>query len=220
MPKKLKVFIADDDSFFLSAMQLIFQEEDDMEVVGTAEDGAEALQKIRHLQPDLVLMDIKMPKMNGIEAIKQLKCDHHEMLIIIFSTFNDDEFIIEGLANGASGYLIKGIDIQKLLATIRNISNGQYTLPVEVATKLAKFTLSQINKEKKALPAHLTTSNTFTNKEHEVMELLAQRYSHKEIAQKLYISEGTLRNYMTIIYGKLGVKNRGEAIELLTKQEA
>lgn len=220
MPKKLKVFIADDDSFFLSAMQLIFQEEDDMEVVGTAEDGAEALQKIRHLQPDLVLMDIKMPKMNGIEAIKQLKCDHHEMLIIIFSTFNDDEFIIEGLANGASGYLIKGIDIQKLLATIRNISNGQYILPVEVATKLAKFTLSQINKEKKALPAHLTTSNTFTNKEHEVMELLAQRYSHKEIAQKLYISEGTLRNYMTIIYGKLGVKNRGEAIELLTKQEA
>jgi len=161
------------------------------------------------------LMDIKMPKMNGIEAIQHLRRDDREMLIIILTTFNDEEFIIEGLAHGANGYLIKGIDIHTLISTIRDISNGQFILPVEVATKLAKFTLRQIHKEKKALPDHLTTGNTFTRKEYDVMSLLAQRYSHKEIAQKLLISEGTLRNYLSVIYEKLGVKNRSEAIDLL-----
>lgn len=220
MSEDMKVFITDDDSFFLSAIQLIIDAEAGMTVVGTAENGIEALRKIRQLQPDLVLMDIKMPKMNGIEAIKHLRRDFPEMLIVILSTFNEEEYIIEGLANGASGYLIKGMDISKLMATIRDISNGQFILPVEVATKLAKFSLHQISKEKKELPEHITASNSYTNKECDIMKLLAQRFSHKEIATKLYISEGTLRNYMTTIYEKLGVKNRSEAIELLTKQEA
>jgi Response regulator containing a CheY-like receiver domain and an HTH DNA-binding domain len=220
MPERLRIFIADDDDFFLGAMQLIIREAEGMEVAGTARNGAEALRKIPETKPDLVLMDIKMPKMNGIEAIKLLKRDDPDLTIVILSTFNEEEYIIEGLAYGASGYFIKGTDYRKLIATIRDISRGQFILPVEVAAKLAQFTRRQISQEKKALPAHVTAGNTFTNKECEVMTLLSQRYSHKEIAQKLFISEGTLRNYLSIIYAKLGVRNRNEAIELLTKPEA
>lgn len=220
MAERFKVFIADDDEFFLGAIGLIISGEEDMEVAGTARNGVEALRKIRELGPDIVLMDIKMPKMNGIETIRHLRRYHPDMLIIILTTFNEEEYIIEGLANGANGYLVKGIDIRKLLSTIRDISKGEFLLPVEVATKLAKFTLRQMGKDIKALPDRLTAGNTFTNKEYEVMKLLSQRYSHKEIARKLFISEGTLRNYLSIIYEKLGVRNRNEAIELLTKPEA
>lgn len=220
MAKLTRVFITDDDPFFVGAMELIINAEEGFGVIGTAENGVDALQKIRHMQPDVVLMDIKMPKMNGIECIKHLKRDYPDMLVIILTTFNEEEFIVEGLANGANGYLIKGIDIQVLMQTIRDITKGHYILPVDVATKLAKYTLIQMSKEKKELPEFITSSNTFTKKEYDVMKLLAQRYSHKEIAQKLFISEGTLRNYLTIIYEKLHVKNRNEAIQLLTKQEA
>jgi DNA-binding NarL/FixJ family response regulator len=220
MDRRLKIFMTNDDAFFLIALELIVRGEEDMELIGTAVSGAEALRKIRELKPDVVLMDIKMPKMNGIETIRHLKRDHPDMIILILTTFNEEEYIVEGLANGANGYLIKGIHPRKLISTIRDISQGQFILPVEVATKLAKFTLHQLNKEKKALPDSITTSNTFTNKEFQVMTLLSQRYSHKEIARKLFISEGTLRNYLSVIYEKLGVRNRNEAIELLTKPEA
>ncbi len=219
MGKQLKVFITDDDSFFLNAIALIINAEDDFDVVGTARNGQEAFEKIQSVQPDIVLMDIKMPKMNGIDCVKELKKDFPEMLIIILTTFNEEEYIIEGLANGANGYLIKGIDNQTLVQTIRDLMKGQYLLPVEVATKLAKFTLSHLAKEtKNVLPEYITSGNTFTKKEYEIMKLLARRYANKEIAAELFISVGTLKNYLTTIYEKLGVKNRSEAIAILGKQ--
>lgn len=219
MEKRLNIFITDDDVFFLNALALVISAEEDFEVIGTAANGHDALCKIREVQPDIVLMDVKMPKMNGIDCIKQLKSDFPEMLIIILTTFNEEEYIIEGLANGANGYLIKGIDNQTLIQTIRDLTKGQYILPVEVATKLAKFTLSHLVKEpKNVLPEFITSSNTFTKKEYEIMKLIARRFSNKEIATKLFLSVGTLKNYLTIIYEKLGAKNRSEAISILTKQ--
>lgn len=219
MKKRLKIFITDDDAFFLNAISLVISAEEDFEVIGTAANGQEALCKIREVQPDIVLMDVQMPKMNGIDCIKHLKHDFPEMLIIILTTFNEEEYIIEGLANGANGYLLKGIDNYTLIKMIQDITKGQYILPVEVATKLAKFTLSQLQKEdKNVLPDYITSSNTFTKKEYEILKLLAQRFTNKEIATKLFVSDGTLRNYLSIIYEKLGVKNRGEAIAILTMQ--
>lgn len=218
MDKELKVFICDDDAFFRKAIQLIVDDEPNFTVIGTAENGVEALRKIRESKPDVVLMDVQMPKMNGIECIRYLKQDFPDMPIVILTTFNEEEYIVTGLANGANGYIVKGIDFHILIDTMRALTKGQYMLPIEVATKLAKYTLSKLDHQENVLPDFITSSNTFTNKECEIVALLAKRLTNKEIAQKLFISEGTLRNYMTTIYEKLDVKNRNEAITLLLQQ--
>jgi DNA-binding NarL/FixJ family response regulator len=157
--------------------------------------------------------------MNGIDCIKRLKRDYPDMLILILTTFNEEEYIIEGLANGANGYLIKGLDFNLLINTIRDVIKGQYILPMEVATKLANYALNKITaQKKKALPEFIYSSNAFTKKEIKVLELLSERFTNKEIAKKIITSEGTLKNYLTIIYEKLGVKTRWEAISLLNKR--
>ncbi len=219
MDRVLTVFIADDDDFFRTGIELVINSEEDMKVIGASANGIDALHKIGLLQPDIVLMDIKMPKMNGIECIKKLKELYPDILILILTTFNEEDFIIEGLVNGANGYLIKGIDFYRLLNTIRDCYKGHYLLPVEVATKLAKFVLEKVSNEKKAeLPEYIYSSNSFTKKEQEILKLLIKRLTNKEISMKLYISEGTLKNYLTTIYQKLGVTNRHEAIAILNRQ--
>lgn len=220
MTSRLKVFITDDDVFFSSAIALVINAEQDMEVIGQATNGVEAIEKLDDLQPDFVLMDIQMPKMTGIECLKRLKQKPANFCILILTTFNEEEYIVEGLAYGASGYFVKDTDYASLIETMRKIKNGQYMLPMEVATKLAKFTLHSM-KEKKgtSLPDFIESSNTFTNQERNILLLLMKRLTNKEIAETLYLSLGTVRNYLTIIYDKLDVKNRQEAIALLTTWE-
>jgi len=221
MDSHLKVFITDDDRFFRESIELVINAEEDMLVVGHANNGIEALEKIQETKPNIVLMDIKMPKMNGITCIKELKSTFPDMIIIILTTFNEEEFIIEGLAHGANGYVIKGFDFHLLIQTMRDLMKGQYLLPVEVATKLANYLFQQLKKEEKTvLPEFHYSNNTFTKKEHDIIKLLAKRYSNREMAKELFISEGTLRNYLIVIYEKLGVHNRSEAIAILHKPQA
>lgn len=220
MTKKLNIFIADDDDFFRNAIELLIQGEQDMEVVGSAANGLEVIEKLREdiTLPDIVLIDIKMPRMNGIECIQQLRQRHPDLLLIILTTFNEEEFIIEGLISGANGYVIKGIDFRLLLQTIRDLSKGQYILPIEVATKLATYTMEKLGIAKhKVIPSWIQSGTSFTVREQELIQLLLQRYSNREMARKLHLNEGTLRNYLSTLYNKLEVRNRYEAIAKLTE---
>jgi DNA-binding NarL/FixJ family response regulator len=161
-----KIFIADDEALFRNAIELIINSEEDMEVIGTAENGLEAIQKIEQLQPHIVLLDIQMPVMNGIECTRRIRAQFPDMHILILTTFNEEDYIIEGLAYGANGYLLKGIDFKKLIQTIRDAMNGQYLLPTEVAGKLAKYLLnnksSGIDNE---LPSFIRADSNFTSRE-------------------------------------------------------
>ena len=220
MSTKIDVFIAEDEDLIRNGMKIIINKETDLHVVGSAANGAEALQKIAEVSPNLILMDIQMPIMDGIECIKRIREQNSEVVIIILTTFNDEKYIIEGIANGANGYLIKRPDFKKLIPTIREAMNGDYLLPAEVASKLVHYLYQkECYSKKKTIPASIIQGLEFTKREREILNLLLQRLTNREISESLFISEGTIKNYLTTIYEKLGVKNRHEVIQLL-KQTA
>lgn len=137
----IHVFITEDDDLYRSAIEMAIRAEPDMELVGTARNGFEAVEKLEHnsVKPDVILMDIKMPIMSGIDGIKWIKRRHPGVIILILTTFNDDQYIVEGLAHGADGYLLKRDDFREVLDSIRSAMKGEYILPVEVAAKLTRF---------------------------------------------------------------------------------
>lgn len=216
-----RVFITDDEPLICHALEIVINGESDMETVGFAHNGVDALDQIAQLHPDLVIMDVRMPIMDGIECTKRLKELYPSMPILILTTYNEEQYIIEGLANGANGYLLKGLDFPQLIATLRGAFNGQYILPTEVAIKLSSY-LAQSKTPKTdivILPDSILENYSFTNRERDILLLLASRLSIKEMADSLYISEGTVKNYLTIIYEKLSVNGRYEAIQLLTGKQ-
>jgi DNA-binding NarL/FixJ family response regulator len=139
MTAKIKVLVVDDELLFRNGLELVINSEADMEVVATSQDGLDAIKKTEQYKPDLVMMDIQMPIMNGIAAIKRIRERDSKVIILILSTFNEDEYVIEGLANGANGYLLKSAQYTQLLQSIRDAMKGQYFLPIEVAAKLVSF---------------------------------------------------------------------------------
>ncbi|MFA9560394.1 response regulator [Evansella sp. AB-rgal1] len=209
-----KVLIVEDDKLLLTGLKMLIDSEEDMTVVATAENGHDAYLLMEQEQPDLVLMDIRMPIVNGIECTKKIRKKFPNVVILIHTTFNEEEYIIEALANGAHGYLIKGMNVSKLVQTIRDAMNGEYLLPSEVAMKLANYIFHKKYDKNHQLSAIISTI-PFTKREEEIAYLLARRLSNNEIAKELFVSEGTIKNYLTNIYEKLGVKNRREAIEFL-----
>ena len=148
---------------------------------------------------------------------KKIKQRYPEMLILILTTYNEEKYIIDGLANGANGYLLKGLDFIQLISTIRSTLNGQYMLPAEVASKLSVYLMNSrsSNYGLSALPAFITDNFPLTNREQDILLLLANRLSVREIADELHISEGTIKNYLTTIYEKMNVNGRYEAIMLI-----
>lgn len=216
MSAVINVFIVEDDDLIRNGMKLVINKETDMNVVGTASNGLQALKKMESLYPDIILMDIQMPVMNGIECIKKIRETNKQVVIIILTTFNDEEYIIEGIASGANGFLIKKPDYKKLIPTIREAMSGDYLLPSEVASKLVQYIYKRdYFLRKKALPQEFIQRLNLTKREQEILLLLLDRLTNREISETLFISEGTIKNYLTTIYEKLGVKNRQEAIQLL-----
>ncbi|WP_216829064.1 response regulator [Alkalihalobacterium elongatum] len=213
----IKVLIADDQTLMREGLKTIIDLEEDMEVVATAEDGQEAIEKMNEFEPNLILMDIKMPNMNGIESLKKIKKVNSEMRIVILTTFAEDDFIIEGLACGADGFLLKDMNYDQLINSIREAASGQLMLPTVIASKLAKrlskfnsVIENEINVDKlKKLGIRLS------EREKEVAALIVKGFSNRKIAKQLFISEGTVKNYISEIYSKLGVKDRAQAIVYL-----
>ncbi|MBD2848430.1 response regulator transcription factor [Paenibacillus sp. IB182496] len=216
MPNPLHVLIVEDDELLRSGLELIIDSEEDMRTIGTAANGLVALQAVESLNPDIMLLDLKMPEMGGIACVKEIRRRGFTLPILILTTFNEEDYIFEALAAGANGYLLKSLDFRKLVQTIRDAMNHQYVLPVEVAAQVAQYAVNNSDFRKTKKRARFFESTTvFTAKERQIIAMLLDRYTTKEIAEKLYLSQGTIKNNLSIIYSKLGVQSRLDAIARL-----
>lgn len=215
--RKLRILIADDQTLMRDGLKTILELEDDMEVVGTAENGKEACELTAALKPDLVIMDVKMPVMNGVASTKWIKRHHPETSVLILTTYDTDDNIIEALAHGACGFLLKDMPGEKLVEAVREGASGHTMLPSNVAAKLA----ARLRMASAVPPPESSgTGNLkphFTEREKEIIRYIIQNYSNKEIAEMLNVTEGTLKNYVTVIYDKIGVNERLKAITYLKR---
>ncbi|MDD2522256.1 MAG: response regulator transcription factor [Anaerolineaceae bacterium] len=208
----IKVLIADDQEIVTEGLKRILQTDPEIEVIATANDGQEALDLIDAETPDIVLMDLKMPRMNGVQAIRRLKQSHPNLPVLVLTTYMDDKWLFDAIRSGASGYLMKDRPRQELLEAIHGTMEGQAYIDPSVAGKVLSNVAYSPNKQ---LPEK---SYNLTEREQEILNLLAQGLSNAEISQQLYLSEGTVRNYTSTLFAKLGVSDRTQAVILAIRQ--
>lgn len=204
---KIKVLIADDQTLMRDGLKTILELEENIEVVALAKDGLEALALCANTQPHIVLMDIRMPNMDGVEATKRIKEAYPETTVLILTTFDDEEFIVQALSHGATGFILKDIDGDALIKAINDAYKGAFILPSKIAIKLA----GTISKTAKQSENTSLASLTLSEKEIEIAKMLAQGFTNKQIASALYISGGTVKNYVSSIYSKIGISDRTAA---------
>lgn len=190
--QNIKLFIVDDDTLVVESLEILLSSDRNIEAIGSASDGAEALVKLASLKPDIVLMDIQMPGMDGIQAAQRIKETYPAIKVIMLTTFHDYRNIHRSLQAGASGYLLKSDDTARQLRTIKAVYEG---FPVISESALKEFSASK-------------TMAELTQRENEVLVSLANGLSNREIAEALYISEGTVRNNISIILDKLQLRDR------------
>ena len=200
----IKILIADDHLLIRQGLRLVLDTEPDLELVGEASDGSEALHLCKKLKPDVVLMDLRMPTMDGLTAIERLRVEQPEIAFVILTTFNEDDLMLRGLQAGARGYLLKDTDRSTLFDTIRAAARGETLLKPEIMARV----LSQANAPKTVSSA----SVNLTERELDVLAMVARGERSKEIAIQLGISERTVKAHLASIYGKLGVDSRAAAI--------
>jgi DNA-binding NarL/FixJ family response regulator len=208
---KIKILIVDDQTLMREGLKTILSLEEDMEVVGLAENGTKAIELSKKLMPDVILMDIRMPGMNGVESTKEIKRSSPNIKIIILTTFDDDEFIIDALSHGASAYFLKDLPSDSLISSIRDAHKGVVLMQPEIVAKL----VNNINSKdivSNSYEEEYQVLNKMTKREGEIYLLIKEGFSNKEIAAKLFITEGTVKNYVSVIYDKLDVKDRTKAI--------
>ena len=196
----LKVLIVDDDALIREGLKILLEIEADFQVVGTASNGQEALEMCRKEKPELVLMDIRMPIMDGVLGTKLIKSHFQEIKVVILTTFKDDEYIKEALKSGAEGYILKNQPADSIIESLRAVGKGNIVLEREVANVLS----SMLKEGKKGAPENLDISQ----RELGILKLVGEGLSNKEIAERLYLSEGTTRNYVTGLLEKLGFRDR------------
>lgn len=208
MPETIHILLVDDQKLMREGLRILLELEPDLRVAGEASDGQAALAAYARLQPDVVLMDIRMPGMDGVEATWRLHEGWPHARVIILTTFDDDEYIFEGLRAGAQGYLLKDVSGQELAEAVRTVAGGGALIEPSVARRvLAEF--ARLAPPARAPGAGL--AEELSEREREVLELLAQGLTNREIAQRLSLAEGTVKNYVTNILQKLGVRDRTQA---------
>ncbi len=195
----LKVLIADDDALIRESLKLLLGLEEDIEIIGTACNGQEAFDICREKRPDIILMDIRMPIMDGVLGTKMIKSCFKDVKIIILTTFKDNEYIKEAIKNGAEGYILKNQSSDSIIDSLRAVHKGNIVFEKDVANTLT----SMLEKEKRE-----KQDVDLTEREWEVIKLISEGLSNKEISGKLYLSEGTVRNYVTILLEKLELRDR------------
>lgn len=213
----ISIIIVDDQRLLREGLQTILQMEEGLKIAGTCENGKEALNAAKEYRPDVVLMDIKMPVMDGIEAMKRIKRELPGTVVLMLTTFVEDRFIIDAMAGGADGFLLKDMPSRLIVQTIREAMNGGVFLPAPIASKLAAR-LSVLSDERAdALDETKLKENgyAFTERERKIIALMIEGYTNRQISSALFMGEGTVRNYVSCIYNKLGTSDRQTAISML-----
>nr|WP_179959639.1 response regulator transcription factor [Streptococcus mutans] len=199
--------IADDQELIRESLKIVLSSYKDIEVVDAVDDGFAVLESMKKVQPDLVLMDIRMPKMDGVLCTKAVKENYPNVKVIILTTFDDDDFIFKALQYGASGYILKGISMEELYQAIVTVNKGNAMINPDVATKVVKL-FSQMAQSNSAIQVQGNSVENISKAEWKIIQQIGFGLSNKEIAAKLFLSEGTIRNYLSTILSKLNLRDR------------
>lgn len=215
----LQVVIVDDDSFIRESLKVLIGLDAEIEVAGCASDGYEALALLQELpHTDVVLMDIRMPNCGGVEGTRRIKASFPQVSVLMLTTFDDDEYIIEALRNGASGYLLKNIPPDRIIQGIKTVHEGNMLIHPDIARKMAGFLQPAARAEAVQEQLQLE-SYGLTKAERAIVASIAEGLTNKEIAGKLFLSEGTVKNYITDILSKLGLRDRTQIAILYLKSQ-
>jgi len=213
---KTRVLLVDDQTLFAESLKGVLDARyPELDIVGIAHDGKDALNSVRKWSPDVILMDVRMPVMDGVEATGEIHAEFPGIRIIMLTTFDDDEYVQEAIARGAVGYVLKNIPIQDLVDSIRVVREGAFLMTESVASRLVRRFVEPSRGEDtggKALPEWF---KSLTRREKEILFLIARGCDNKEIADKLCLAEQTTRNHVSVIYTKLGVHDRANAIKAI-----
>ncbi|AAM24882.1 MAG: Response regulators consisting of a CheY-like receiver domain and a HTH DNA-binding domain [Caldanaerobacter subterraneus] len=202
----IRLLVADDHALIRKGLVQLIELEKDIRVISQASNGEEAYRLAKELSPDIILMDINMPVMNGITAAKKLKAEKHPSKILFLTIYNDKEYLVEALKLGVEGYILKDAEYDDLIKAVRTIYNGGVYIHPSLMQEIEDSNEELLRKE-------------LTPREIEILKLLSQGYSNKEIAQKLFLSEKTVKNHVYNIFRKLGVKDRTQAAIYMLKNQ-
>jgi len=209
----IKIVLVDDQVLIREGLRILLPLQGNLEIVGEASNGNEAIVVVQHTQPDVVLMDVRMPLLDGVAATRALRELAPQCRILLLTTFDDNEYVFEGLRAGAAGYLLKDTPSDKLAEAIRTVARGDSFLQPSIAAKVvAEFArLLALPPKPQAMPASPALVEPLSERELAILRYLSRGDSNKEIATALYLSEGTVKNHITNILGKLGVRDRTQA---------
>jgi DNA-binding NarL/FixJ family response regulator len=206
--KNIRILLVDDQTMFRDGMRVLLSSQPDFQIVGEAADGEEALAKAAALRPDVVLMDLRMPVLDGAAATRRLRASQPEVRVIVLTTFDEDAAIFDGIRAGATGYLLKDAPTEKLYEAIRAASRGESFLQPSVASRV----VAEFARLSEKSPAWVQALNEpLSARELEILRLLAGGATNREIAAQLVLAEGTVKNHVTNILTKLGVSDRTRA---------
>lgn len=204
MTERIRVYLADDHELVRRGLTALLSTEPEIEIVGVGADGDEAVQQVAELKPDVILLDLQMPRKSGIEAITEIKDENHDARILVLTSFGDEDMVFSAVKAGALGYLLKDSSPQELVQAIKNVYAGHLFLDPEIALKV----IQEINRP---ISNRRPTNEPLTARETEILRLVARGLSNNEIADELVVSERTVRTHLSNILAKLHLANRTQA---------